>query len=221
MTKDGRPSLINNIRLFAGERYNSAHYLKGQEEAVAHGRRIAWLLNSEGFSLGAFPELYVLFTPCLEPGSVSFTNEGGDWWQRYVYVGVTADFSNAPDQREVVMRGIVDALLATRPDQEDVIHRADAIAREQGNRLRFLLKRRDMAKLVVEISFNIEAWPNPSYLFISHIDKATGMYREADPIALGWYLEGFDLLGSIRLQDAVNLTERPRPAMSGVVKRRG
>jgi hypothetical protein len=66
MTKDGRPSLITDIRLFAGERYNSAPYLEGQEEAVAYGRRIAWLLNSEGFSLGAFPALYVLFTPLLE-----------------------------------------------------------------------------------------------------------------------------------------------------------
>jgi hypothetical protein len=221
MTKDGRPSLITDIRLFAGERYNSALYLEGQEEAVAYGRRIAWLLNSEGFSLGAFPALYVLFTPLLEPGSVKFTNEGGDWWQRYVYVGVTTDFSDAPDKRDIVMRGIVDAILVTRPDQEDVIRRADAIVREHGNRLRFLLKRRDMSKLAVEISFNIEVSSKPSYLFIGHTEKETDEYTEADPIALGWYMEGFDLLSGIRLQDAINLTQRPRPAMTSVVKRRG
>lgn len=221
MTKDGRPSLITDIRLFVGERFNSAPYLAGQEEAVAYGCRIAWLLNSEGFSLGAFPALYVVFTPLLEPGSVQFTNESTDWWQRIVHVGVTADFPEAPDKSDVVMRGIVDAILATRPDQEDVIRRADAIVREYGDRLRFLLKRRDMAKLIVEISFNIAASPKPSCLFIGHTDKATGAYSEADPIALGWYTEGFDLLSGIRLQDAVNLTERPRPAMSSVVKRRG
>lgn len=221
MTKDGRPSLITNIRLFAGERYISAPYLEGQEEAVAYGRRIAWLLNSQGFSLGAFPELYILFTPLLEPGSVRFTNDGGDWWQRYVYVGVTADFPNAPDKCDIVLRGIVDALVAIRPDQEDMISRADEIVREQGSRLRFLLKRRDTAKLVVEISFNIGTWPEPSYLFIAHTDKATGIYREADPIALGWYMEGFDLIGGIRLQDAVNLKLLPRPEMTGVVRRRG
>jgi len=106
MTKDGRPSLITDIRLFAGERYNSAPYLEGQEEAVAYGRRIAWLLNSKGFSLGAFPALYVLFTPLLEPGSVKFTNEGCDWWQRHVYVGVTAAFPDSPDKRDIVMRGM-------------------------------------------------------------------------------------------------------------------
>ena len=58
MTKDGGPSLITDIRLFAGGRSASSSYLEKQEEAIAYGRRIAWLLNSEGFSLGAFPALY-------------------------------------------------------------------------------------------------------------------------------------------------------------------
>jgi len=222
MTKDGRPSLINDIRLFAGDRSISSPYLKGQEEAVAYGRRIAWLLNSEGFSLGAFPALYVLFTPSLEPGLVRATQEGGEWWHRYVHVGVTADFPNAPDTLEVVMRGIVDALIEIRPDQVDLIRRSDAIVREHGEHLRFLLKRRDMAKQVVEISSNIAVWPGPSNLFIAHIDKTTGVYSEADPIALGFYTEGFDLVGGIRLEDAANLKEvHSRPAMSNVVKRRG
>lgn len=218
MTKDGRPSLINNIRLFDGDRWR---YLDGQEEAVAYGRRIAWLLNSEGFSLGAFPELYVVFTPSLEPGFVRVTDDGGDWWHRYVYVGVPADFSDGPGTLDVIANGIVEAMIAVRPDEADAIRRADRIVREQGTDLRFLLKRRDTAKLVVEVSFNIEAWPQPSLLFIAHIDKATGIYREADPIAMGTYFEGFDLVGGIRLQDAANLKEvRHSPVVSKLVTRR-
>ena len=219
MTKDGRPSLINDIRLFVGDRSISSPYLKGQEEAVAYGRRIAWFLNSEGFSLGAFPALYVLFTPSLKPGLVRATNEGGEWWQRYVHVGVTEDFPNAPDTPDVVMRGIVDALLEVRPDQVDLIRRADAIVREHGEHLRFLLKRRDMAKQVVEISSNIAAWPKRSNLFIAHIDKKTGVYSETNPIALRFYTEGFDLVRGIRLQDAADLKEvGSRPEMSKLVK---
>lgn len=218
MTKDGRPSLLNDIRLFAGD---CRSYLEGHEEAVAYGRRIAWFLNGEGVSLGAFPALYVFFTASLKPGSIQVTNDGGDWWQRYVNVGVTDDFPNVPDVLEVIMHGIVDALLALRPDQADTILHADAIVREHRDALRFLLRRRETRKLVTEISFNIGAWPKPSYLFIAHTDKATGAYSEADPIALWWYMEGFDLLSGIRLRDAVNLTERLRPAMSSVVKRRG
>ena len=222
MTKDGRPSLITDIRLFAGQRSNSHSSLDGQEEAVAFGRRIAWLLNSEGFSLGAFPALYVLFTQSLEPGVVRVTNDGGDWWQRYVHVGVPADYLDRADAHDVVRRGIVDAIIEVRPDQVELIRRAEAIVRAHGEDLRFLLKRRDTPKLVVEISFNIEAWPKPSHLFIAHIEKATGVYREADPIALGSYFEGFDLVSGIRLVDAANLKEiYVRPATSNVVKRRG
>jgi hypothetical protein len=218
MTKDGRPSLINDIRLFAGDR---SLYLEGQHEAVGHGRRMAWFLNSEGFSLGAFPALYVLFTPRLAPGAVRPTNDGGEWWHRYALVGVTEDFPNVPDALQVVMEGIVGALVAMRPDHVDTIRRADEIVREHGDGLRFLLLRRETKKLVVDISFNIEAWPRSSHIFISHTDRATAAYREADPIALGWYMEGFHLARGIRLQDAVNLTGKPdRPAMSGVVKRR-
>lgn len=218
MTKDGRPSLINDIRLFAGEH---SSYLKGCDEAVAYGRRVALFLNGEGFSLGAFPALYVLFTASLTPGAVEMTNDGGDWWHRYVHVGVPKDFPNVPHMLNVIRQGIVEALIALRPDQADRIRYADAIVGEHQDDLRFLLRRRETTKLVVEISFNIVAWPKPSYLFISHTDKATGVYREADPIALGWYWEAFDLLQGIRLKDAVNLTERPRPAMSNVVRRRG
>lgn len=222
MTKDGRPSLITDIMLFSGQRSNSHSYLDGQEEAVAFGRRIAWLLNSEGFSLGSFPALYVLFTPSVAQGLVRVTNDGGDWWQRYVHVGVAADFLNGPDAHGIVTRGIVDALVAVRPDQVQVIHRSEATVREHGEGLRFLLKRRDTAKLVVEISFNIAVWAKQSHLFISHIEKATGIYKEADPIALGTYFEGFDLVSGIRLVDAANLKEvHARPAMSNVVKRRG
>jgi hypothetical protein len=150
------------------------------------------------------------------------TNDHGDWWHRYIHVGVSADFPNVPDTLEVVMRGTVAALSAIRPDQLDTIRRADAIVREHGDRLRFLLMRRETKKLVAEISFSIWAWPKPSYLFLSHSDKATGAYSEADPIALGWYFEGFALAGGIRLQDAINLKEKlHKPVMSKMVKRRG
>ncbi|QMW22696.1 hypothetical protein [Sandaracinobacteroides saxicola] len=215
MTKDGRPSRINDIRLFIGDRSVSSSYLKGQEEAVAYARRIAWLLNGEEFSLGAYPALYVLFTQSLQPGVIRVTDEGGDWWQRYVHVGVTTDFPNITDAFDVATRGIVDSLLAVRPDQVDIIRHADAIVRQHGNDLRFLLKRRELSKLIVEISVNIAAWPTRSHLFMAHIDKATNVYFEADPIPMMFYSEGFDLVGGLRLQDAKNLKEVPSlPPMS-------
>ncbi len=219
MTKDGRPSLINDIRLFAGESYS---YLEGQREAVAYGRRIAWYLNGAGFSLGSFPTLYVHFVPSVEIGVARMKDDYAEWWHRRVEVGVTKDFPNGPDTFEVAMRGIVAALLTARPEQADVISHADLVVREQGKNLRFLLKRSETKKLIIEISFNIKAWPQSSCLFISHTDKATGIYSEAEPIALGWYLEGFDLVSGIRIRDAINMKEKAEPPfLSGMVKRRG
>lgn len=219
MTKDGRPSLINDIRLFAG---NPDSYLKGNEEAVAYGRRMAWFLNGEGVSLGAFPALYIAFLAGPQPGRVKIRSEPALWWYRDVHVEVTDDFPDVPDVEQIVMKGIVDALIALRPDCADTILRADQIVRDNRDGLRFLLKRRETKTGVIEISFNIGVWPTPSNLFISQIDNKTNTYRDAEPIALGWYDEGFDLVRGIRLKDAVNLTEaHHRPAMSGLVKRRG
>src|SRR5262245_46674294 len=113
MTKDGRPSRITDIRYFHGDRHA---YLKGHEDAVAFGRRIAWFLNGEGFSLGAYPQLYLLLTPTLDVGAIEVTDCGGEWWQRYTHVGVPCDFSSRADTAELVRQGTVAALKAIRPD---------------------------------------------------------------------------------------------------------
>lgn len=218
MTKDGRPSRINDIRLFFGE--HCAH-LHGQEEAVAYGRRIAWFLNGAGFSLGAFPALYVQFTPSEEIGSAQVANRHAEWWHRYVTVGVPPNFPNAPDTTEIATRGILAALSVVRPDQAELLCFADSVVRDEGEHLRFLLKRSETRKLITDISFNIEPHPKPSHLFISQTDKASGTYSEADPITLGWYLEGFDLVHGITLRDTVNLiVKQSKPVLSGLVKRR-
>jgi hypothetical protein len=192
----------------AGER-QAGQSLEGQEEAVAFGRRLAWYLRSRQFSLGAYPELYVVLDPSMPTGDVELLEEpcGESWWHRYVQVGVPPGFLDGPDALAVITQGIVDALVEASPDQAEMILNAGDVVREHGPRLRFMIKRKETKKLVVEISSNIESWPKPSKLFISHTDKATGVYREADPIDLGFYWEGLSLASGIRLQDAVNLKE--------------
>src|SRR6516164_2696803 len=111
--KDGRPSRIRDIRYFHGLAYR---YLEGHHDAVAFGRRLGWLLNGESLSLGAYHSLYILFTPSLELGLVEITDEGADWWHRFVRVGVPPDFPNAGHASEVVVRGTVAALKAIRPE---------------------------------------------------------------------------------------------------------
>jgi hypothetical protein len=208
MTKDGRPSALNDIRLFAGDRYS---YLKGQEEAVAYGRRLAWYLNGEGISVGAFPALYVLFTPSLALGTVRMTDDGGEWWHRYVHVGVEPNFPSVPNALEIAMRGIAKALVAIKPEHVETIKRADETVREHGEHLRFLLRRHETKKFVWQVSSNVAVWPKPSYLYVTKIDVETNAYAEAEPIALQFYSEALSYSRKIKFKDLTDFTERPRP----------
>ena len=198
MTKDGRPSRINDIRLFVGERPGH-RYVEGQEEAVAFGRRIAYFLNGEGFSLGAYPALYVLFTRSLEPGEVRVTDFGGDWWQRYTDVGVAQGFLNDRDAYQTIANGIVAALKAVRPDLESMINEAAETVRTYGDEFRFLVRSRETKHFVVEVSFVLSVSPKPSLLYVSLTDRSTGAFLEAPPIEMPIYFEAFGLASSIRV----------------------
>jgi hypothetical protein len=243
MTKDGRPSRINDIRYFHG---NIHKYLEGIEDAVAFGRRLAWFLNGENFSLGAYPSLYIFFTPTLEPGAVHITDYGGDWWQRYTHVGVSHDFPNL-EGSERVITGTIAALKAIRPDLETTIAGAEQTVRTHGDRLRFLLKSRQTKHFKIDISFNIAVWPQPSSLFVSLTDLSSGAFLEAPPIPIRFYGDAFHLAGGIRITGAAatvlpnrsvaakvtaslhdpvvrEITEflpRTPPVLSKLVKRRG
>lgn len=245
MTKDGRPSRINDIRYFCGDIHK---YLEGHNDAVAFGRRLAWLLNGEGFSLGAYLSLYIFLTPSLKPGAVQITDYGGDWWQRYTHVGVPQDFPNTRDASELVMCGTVAALKTIRPDLTTIVEDAEQMVRMHGDDLRFLLKTRQTKRFTIDISFNIAVWPHPSFLFVSLTDRSSGAFLEAPPIPVRFYAEAFDLVGAIKVTDAAaailpnqsvgaRLTSshhggslvkaiseflpRTRPMLSKLVKRRG
>jgi len=176
---------------------------------------LAWYLNGEGFSLGAYHSSYVLFTSTLAPGIVQITDEGGDWWQRYTYVGVPKDFPNA-DAFELVVSGTVAALKAIRPDLAATIQHAEQLAISHGDNLRFLVKTHQTKRFVVDISFNISVWPEPSFLFVSLTDRQTGAFLEAPPTPMQFYDQAFDLAGAIKVTDTT-VTIRPNPSYSAML----
>ena len=118
------------------------------------------------------------------------------------------DFGTAIDDAdEVVVAGTVQALLAIRPDQSELIRNAVHLVRTRGENLRFLLKRHKTKKRTVEVSFSIAAWPQPSHLHVSIIDGAGGTYSEAAPVPLRFYDEAFDLAGTVRVSEAATTVE--------------
>lgn len=196
MTKDGRPSPFKDTRLFNGEWISS-----DEHAALAFARRLTWWLNGEGFGIGHTPALYVYYTSDLPVGEVEadaprYTPD--DWWFRKVRVGVPQGFPgdsivNAAED------GLVAVLKALKPENADMIDRAREIVSSTGDECRFLLKVKDSAKQIVEISTTIGVFREPSLFYVGMTDKATGFYREAPPEKLDFYDDGIFLAGKVKI----------------------
>ena len=187
MSRDGRPSRLKDLRLFGGD---------AEREAEAFGRRLAWWLNGEGFSIGHEPALYVILDPGLPDGETAakpprFTPH--DWWFREVTVGCPDS-----DDPDAASAAIVSSLRALRPDAAQVIDRAAQTVLSAGDGCRFLLKTTETASAVVEVSTTIGTWRNPSLLYAGITEKATGTYREAGPVELSFYDNGVLLAGQVK-----------------------
>lgn len=248
MTKDGRPSPLHDTHLFAGsgEAFHNYSYLDNHE-AWAFARRLTWWLNGDGFNIGHTPALYVYYTTDLPAGIVEaaapkFTPD--DWWFREVKVGVPTGFPNESALKDAA-DGLIAVLKILQPDDAVTIDKAAEAVRANGNGCRFLLKVKDTAKQVVEISTTIAAFREPSLLYVAVTDKAAGTYREAPPAKIQSYDDGVYLAGKIKIArrgveiaprtsymarliveknpDAATwsideFVEAERPAMSGLLK---
>ncbi len=196
MTKSGLPSRLNDIRLFSGSYH---HYLEGFEEEVAFARRLARWLNGEGMSVGAHMAIYVMFDRSRPPGQVLVTEFGGDWWQRYVLVGVADGFLNDPQAKSIITQGIIDSVIASAPDQAAVVKDAANVALTHGDKLRFRMLTHTSKRYVAEVTATIGQWPGPSHLVVSLTDRESGIYMEAPSVPLRWYDDVRYLVGRLML----------------------
>ncbi len=123
-------------------------------------------------------------------------------------VGVPGGFPGE-DVEQGAAAGIMACLKALKPEDSALIDRAAAIVSAGGSDCRFLLKVRESARQIVEISTTIGAPPEPSRLYVSVTDKATGAYREAPPAKIQSYDDGVYLAGKVRIaRSGVNLAPR-------------
>lgn len=207
MTKDGRPSRIKDIRLFQGPHKSHVN----DSAAVAYARRLAWWLNGEGFGIGHDPALYISFDPALAVGEIRldpprFTPD--DWWYREAYVGVSSDF-NGDDCLEAARTGTISVLKALVPEQSDLIDQAAQTVDEAGPEIRFLLKVKESASQILEVSTTIGTGRAATLLFMGLTSKESGIYRQAPPTSLGFYDDGVLLAGGVKLgRDTAALVPR-------------
>lgn len=198
--KNGKPSLVFDIRYFSG---NRGSYLD-DHAVTAYGRRLAWYLNSQGISLGAYHSLYVYFTSATPTGEVVIDKyKGGTelWWLRYAQVGVAPDFPNVDNASEVAMQGTVAALLILLPDAGAIVERADTIVRQHAGDLRFLVRENCYERYTLKVASTIASHPEPSQLYVTVVENATGAHCETPPLPIGFHTNAFDEALSISLKD--------------------
>jgi hypothetical protein len=189
-----------DIRYFSGHR---SSYL--DDNAVfPYGRRMAWYLNSQGISLGAYHSLYVHFTSTTPTGAVAIDPyKGGDelWWFREAHVGVAADFPNVDNADEIAMRGTVAVLRILLPSAAAIIEQADINVRQHAGDLRFLVEERSYRRYALRIATTIAVHPEPSHLYVTLVDTASGAHCETPGLPIGPYTDAFDEARSINLRD--------------------
>lgn len=178
-----------------------AQALKGCDAAWAFARRLTWWLNGEGFSIGHNPALYARYTTDLPVDAVEaeptrFTPD--DWWFRTIAVDIAKELPGV-DFDGVAAEGIVASLKALKPQDGALIDKAVEIVTADGSQCRFLLKVKDSARQVVEISTTIGAGCEPSLLSVAITNKATGACREAPPARLAGYDDGVYLAGKVKI----------------------
>lgn len=199
MTKDGRPSRINDIRYFAGD----IHKYFDDHEVIAFGRRLAWWLNGEGLTLGSYTALYIFFSPTITEGAVHVTDYGGDWWQRYTHVGVPRKFPNVPKAKEIAIDGTIAALKAIRPEKAGLIDQAAKVIKTNSDQTRFLIKTKERKDYRIDIAISIGVWRDPSYFHVSLTDQDTGKFLDAPAIPILFPDHGFELAGSVSIVKGV------------------
>lgn len=230
MTKDGKPSRINDIRLFYSPdnplKIKAAKYLEGHEEAKAFERRMTWWLNGENYSCGSWAALYLVFTPTLKPGEIKIPDEPSEWWHRYVLAGVPADFPGAANSGDIAKRAIVEALRTIRPDLYGVVNEAERMVRTHGDDLRFLMQVRKTKRSTIELYFSLPVSPWSAQLYTGFTDAKTGVFLESPPLDTGVAGAPFEYnakpVGIAEIEKMTDvLRPKKRPVLSKLVKVRG
>lgn len=207
MTKDGRPSRLRDIRIFAG---NRSTYLD-RPTAVAHARRLAWWLNGEGYSVGSNHTVFVYLSTEHPEGYLDLgvsIHRGEGWQMREVTVGVGSE-QLAFDADRVAIDAVERALSALNPQESGRVLQASKLVAGVGDGTRFLLRSKESVREVLEVCTTIATSPAPSRVTLSVTDMATGVYRESPAIHVPVYDDGVYLAGKIRKdRDRVSLDPR-------------
>ena len=212
MTKAGKPSPVRDIRFFAGSGYT---YVSGCHEATAFGRRVAFLLRSRGYSFGSWHHLYIRAVERDRADTPVVALEGAEWWHRFVEVTVPPGFAamDESERTQLLIARTKSVLKSLLPMNDSALEEILAEAERERDRLRFLVKRKNIGGRSVEVSFNVAVWPHSSDLLVTVKDLNADGNMVSPPIKLEIYDDAFSLAGDVR-QEGENIRIVPRKSLT-------
>lgn len=195
MTKTGEPSLLSDIRYFAGE--NRYLEFEQQRELNAFGKRVAWWLNAKGMSLGAFHSLYLALVPGGEQVRLEDAWPGEFWWFRYLYMPASSRFPRGADALEEGRALTLAGLLHLAPQHEIEIREACTLMRASGGLDRLTILEKKLSGQILRICCSLQSYPSPAYLYLIVEDRRTGSRIESPAQALRFMDDAFHLAGKL------------------------
>ena len=200
MSKNGRPSLLRDIRYFGPDRA----YLADAEEVTAFGRRLALYLQANGFSVGTWTHLYVMAMPSAAHEEIKIETWMGagdlDWWLRFARVSVPEKFLDmgTVEKNGVLVDATEKALCFLRPDMAEEIIEASKFVQEKANELRFLIKSTTSKRVKLDVSVGVNAHPLTSVLEV--LRTVDNSVYQVVCAPLHFYGDAWDLVGGVTEQ---------------------
>lgn len=215
----GTEKRIKDIRYFESAHVpGPGHPLPSNGELLdiprqAHrlGQRIACVLESEGFSVGAYDHVYIALTPAVAEGQIHITNFGFEPWHRYVAYGTLPKFKNLPEEAKlhVIQTATFAILKALKPDGADVVERAEHRLAETGARTRVLRATKETKAYSFAVWFDVPPLHEKAHLYLTALDKSSGRVLEAPPLPIADFEHAFPLVSTITFSNGmVNLNPR-------------
>jgi hypothetical protein len=182
----------------------------------AWARRLAALCRQRQVSIGRPHHLYICFSSALREGEVRPTDFQLETWQRYVECGLPARFNTLSEEgrAERVHRATVESLAALAPKNRRLIEDLAALVDRSGDGLELMLLEKETRKYWIVIAHTIPPWPNPSELWMTIEERATGRSGRCKLIETKFEDEALFLAGKLSLVEG-DAVVQPRASFDG------
>lgn len=175
------------------------------------GQRVSRMLNAEGFSVGDYDHVYIVFTNAIPADQIVMTGFGDEKWFRYVAFGISDRFRTFVDSKKeaIIHSATLEVAKTLAPENSEVVERVAKRLEEHGDRAQVPRASKETKNYRFEVTFDVPGWNERAFLYFHAIEKSTGTLLEAKPLPLRHFDDAYPLVGSLSfVSDVLKITPR-------------